>query len=103
MSTLHGSACMNKLVKFSTPPKNLLPSQLLFLKKACEKKGCRFVFVHKFLFLIECNNEKFYVKINLMDNEFYLFSKKQSMLFFYSFDELNKWISTQLFRGDGEG
>lgn len=91
---------MKKLGKLCTPPKHLLPSELIFLKKECEEAGGKLYFVHKFFIFIEYNNEKIFIKINLADNEFYLFSKKQSMTFFHSFRELKVWLRKNIFGKD---
>lgn len=93
---------MKKLEKFCTPPKHLLPSELIFLKKECEISGGKLSIIHKFFVFIEYNKEKFFIKINLADSEFYLFSKKQSMIFFHSFGELNKWLKEHVFGKDVE-
>lgn len=89
---------MKKLVNFCTPSKHLLPSELIFLKKDCEAAGGKLSIIHKFFVYIEYNQEKFFIKINLADNEFYLFSKKQSMIFFHSFGELKEWLGKNVFR-----
>lgn len=91
---------MKKLGKICTPPKHLLPSELIFLKKECEESGGRLSIIHKFFVFIEHNQKKFFIKINLADNEFYLFSKEQSMIFFHSFGELKEWIVKNIFRKD---
>lgn len=94
---------MKRLSKFCAPPKHLLPSELIFLKKECEESGGQLYIIHKFFIFIEYNNEKFFIKINLADNEFYVFSKMQSMIFFHSFRELKNWLRKNVFKkGDDE-
>lgn len=87
---------MHKLSKICKNPKHLFVFQTLLLKKQIEAHGGQMVFVHKYLVKIELNNEKYFVKVNLLDNEFYVFSSKDTILFFQSFNELKIWLKTIL-------
>lgn len=91
---------MHRLSKICTTPKHLLVSQFLFLDEKLKQKNGKLTFIHKYLIKIECDNQKYYIKVNLLDNEFYLFSNKDNILFFRSFYELREWINEQLLKGD---
>lgn len=90
---------MHRLKMFCTPPKHLLSSQLLFLKEHIEEYNGKLSFIHKYLLKVELFEEKMFVKINLQDNEFYLFFEDRNLLFFQSFHELRDWIHQQLKKG----
>jgi hypothetical protein len=84
---------------FCTPPKHLLSSQLLFLKEIIEEYNGNLTFIHKYLLKLEIFEEKIYIKINLFDNEFYLFFEDRKLMFFQSFHEMRDWIHQQLKKG----
>jgi hypothetical protein len=86
---------MDRLFKICSPSKQVLLSQIIFLKKKVEIKGGSLELVHKFLIHITIDNQHFYLKINSFDNEFYLFTNGKPLLFFNSFPKVRKWFADE--------
>jgi hypothetical protein len=84
----------------SNVSKHLVLSQMMILKETCKSHNAHLYIIHKFLFFIDKNKEKYYVKINMSDNEFYLFSKTHFIQIFKSFEELSKWIQLNVLKKD---
>jgi hypothetical protein len=48
--------------------------------------------VHQFLYRIDFNQKKIYIKVNNLDQKFYIFQKQKPLLYFSSFEELRNWL-----------
>jgi len=83
---------MERLAKLCKPSKQLAFSQLLILKKICEKQHVKMIFIHKFLVKFIFENEKAFLKINPYDGEFFFISKTHNLKIFSSYREFNKWF-----------
>ncbi|QST02348.1 hypothetical protein IMZ31_23135 (plasmid) [Pontibacillus sp. ALD_SL1] len=75
---------------------DLALSQILVLEKNVTHKGGKLSFIHKFMFVIKKDDEHSYVKMNLYDKEYYLFSKKHPTQIFSTFDELVLWVENNI-------
>ena len=84
---------MERLSKICTPSKQLLLSQILSFKKHLEINDGNLEFVHQFMLKVKAKEKVVYVKINLFDYEFYVFSEEQPIKFFKNFSEVSKWLS----------
>lgn len=83
---------MYRLNLYQTSSKQNEYIRFFILKKICEQKKIRFTFLHSFLIRIEKKKKKFYIKYNVLDEEFYVFSNKEKMKHFQNFTELKTWI-----------
>lgn len=83
---------MNRLSKHFIPSKQLSSSRMLFLKLFCQERGIDFSFIHKYLVKLEFHHSVCYIKINSLDQEYYVFTKGKAMQCFYSIEEVKQWI-----------
>ena len=67
-------------------------SHLLLLEEECLRNEAELSFVHKFFFKIEKDNRKYYVKLNLYDEEYYCYSKNRPLQIFRSYEDFLAWV-----------
>lgn len=84
---------MERLSKLCAPSRQLLLSQILSYRKHLEMHGGTLEFVHQFMLKVHMNEKVVYVKLNLFDYEFYVFSGEQPIKFFNNFLDVSKWLS----------
>lgn len=87
---------MKKYEEMFTLTPNLLLSKILFLQKKVKALGGEINIVHRYLFEFILNNSSYFIKINLLDNEFFVFQNNKPVLYFTVYSELQEWILNQI-------
>jgi hypothetical protein len=87
---------MERLSKIMTtkPTVNLFNVQMHLLKDNIVRNGGKSVQIHKFLYRFDYKGEIYYLKVNLADNLFFLFTRTSSGTprMFQSMIELRRWF-----------
>lgn len=83
---------MDRLHNIVKPSIRLLYTKLLMLQHLCERHHWSFRFCHKCLIEMKNGNQTFFLKINSLDQEFYLFREKKLLEMFYDFGDLQTYL-----------
>ncbi|PGK52548.1 hypothetical protein CN918_32705 [Priestia megaterium] len=90
---------MHRLSKHSKPSQTLVMTQLLIFKNKCELHHIEFAFIHKFLIKLTIDTEVAYLRVNLIDMEFFFVSSKKELETFMSFCDFRQWFERHYFMG----
>jgi len=85
---------VNHLAQICTPSKQLYLPQLFFLRDKIEQSGGNVDWIHLFLLQLTFPHETFFLKMNILDHEFYLFSEKDSIQVFRSLQDVEHYLHT---------
>lgn len=75
-----------------TPLKKSTVPQFISFKNLLNETNFQLDFIHKTLWFLKTEKEKIYIKINVLDGEYYVFSSNQPLLIFDSFVSLKNWM-----------